>query len=63
MTVKKSFLEEKLGVLADELMEVKEWYRAFMKNESVQENPITLEEASTVEAWYKWIIESSSEEN
>ena len=63
MTLERPTLEEKLGILADELMEVKEWYRAFIKNESVQENPIPLREATTAEAWDKWINEISSDEN
>ena len=62
MTLKWTTLEDKLGVLSDEVMEITEWYREFIKNESVQENPIPLKEAFTVEAWDKWIIGSSSEE-
>ena len=60
MTIKQKPLEEELGgVLADELNEVKDLYREFMKNESVQENPIPLKEAFMVETWDKWIIENS----
>ena len=64
MTIKVKTLEEELGgVLANELNEVKKWYREFKKDESAQENSIPLKEAFTVETWDKRIIENSSEEN
>ena len=35
MLLKRSILESKLGILADEIMEVEEWYQAFMRDESL----------------------------
>ena len=63
MIIKRKTLEEKLGMLANELMGVIEWYRVFIKNESEQENPIPLKEEFMAETLDKWISESSSDEN
>ena len=63
MTIKQKTLEQELGILADKLLEVKEWYMEFTKKKKEEENPIPLKKAFREEEWDKWIIKKSSGEN